>query len=334
MKAWFIDADSGDNPLYTAEIEAPALDRQAVRIAVRAFGINRADLLQRQGRYPPPPGFDPLRAGLEYAGEIVEIGADVTERKVGERVMGLIGGGAYAEQVVVHARETIPVPSGFDWIQAAAIPEAFATAYRALFLEAGLRTGQRVLIRGATSGVGQAGLQLASVLGARTIAVGRSADRLEALNARFADAGFEHAATWSLTDTGSGVAEQVQSEFGGADVVMDFVGGSVLNDNLDALVEEGIQIQIGVMGSSATELHVGKILGRRLTLRGMTMRSLPIERKIEVARWFEARLVPLFEAGRLVPMVDRVFGFDEVNEAQAVMASGEHLGRIVVTVWR
>lgn len=332
MKAWFIDKDSGDNPLYSAEIEAPALDRQSVRVAVHGFGINRADLLQRQGRYPPPLGFDPLRPGLEYAGEIIEVGADVNGRAVGDCVMGLIGGGAYAEQVIVHERETIPIPHGLGWAEAAAVPEAFATAYRALFLEAGLCAGQRVLVRGATSGVGQAGLQLISTLGARAIAVSRSADRLDALDARFADAGFDRAAEWSLSDTGSGVADEVQARIGGADIVLDFVGGPVLNDNLDALVKEGIQIQIGLIGGPSTDIDMGKILGRWLTIRGMTMRSLPIERKIAVARWFEARLVPLFEAGRLVPMVDRVFGFDQVNEAQAVMAAGEHLGRLVVTV--
>ncbi|WP_111746508.1 NAD(P)H-quinone oxidoreductase [Salinisphaera orenii] len=332
MKAWFIDAESADNPLYIDEIEEPTLDRQSVRVAVRAFSINRADLLQRQGRYPPPPGFDPLRPGIEYAGEVVEIGQDVTERAIGDRVMGLIGGGAYADQVVVHARETIAVPEGFEWAQAAAVPEAFATAYRALFLEGGVCPGQWALIRGATSGVGQAGLQLLYALGVRVIATSRTSERLKDLDARFVDAGFERAATWALTDGDEGVAEAVQSEIGGADVVMDFVGGAALNDNLDALVAEGTQVQVGVIGGGATDFDVGKMLARRLTLRGMTMRSLPIERKIAVARWFESRLVPLFEAGRLVPMIDQVFDFNALNEAQAEMAAGQHLGRIVVTV--
>lgn len=331
MKAWFINADNRNSPLYCADIAEPALDRQSVRVAVHAFGINRADLLQRQGRYPPPPGFDPLRPGLEYAGEIVEVGPDVTERQPGDRVMGLIGGGAYAHQVVVHERETIPVPANFDWSQAAAVPEAFATAYRALFLEGGLCPGQWSLVRGATSGVGQAGLQLIQVLGARAIATSRSDNRLKDLDARFVEAGFDRAAAWTLTDGGDGIAAEVQAAIGGADVVMDFVGGPAINDNLDALVDEGTQVQVGVIGGGTSEFDVSKILRRRLTLRGMTMRSLPLERKIGVAQWFSQRLVPLFESGRLVPMIDKVFGFDEVNEAQAVMAAGQHLGRIVVT---
>lgn len=331
MKAWFIDSHDSDNPLYCAEQADPALDTQSVRVAVRAFGVNRADLLQRQGRYPPPAGFDADRPGLEYAGEVVETGSGVSERSIGDSVMGLIGGGAYADQIVVQERETMTVPSNLDWPQAAAIPEAFATAYRALFLEGGLCPGQWAIIRGATSGVGQAGLQLAQVLGSNAIATSRSSQRLQALDDRFVAAGFKQAAALSLPDTDDGIAARVQSEIGGADVVMDFVGGPALNDNLDALVNEGCQIQVGVIGGQTAELAVGKILQRRLQLRGMTMRSLPLEQKITVARWFSQRLVPLFEAGQLVPMVDQVFDFNDVNQAQDTMAAGHHLGRIVVS---
>lgn len=332
MKAWFINANYRNEPLYCANIEERELDRQSVRVKVHAFGINRADLLQRKGRYPPPPGFDPLRPGLEYAGEIVEVGLDVNERQPGDRVMGLIGGGAYASQVVVHERETIPVPAGFDWPEAAAVIEAFATAYRALFLEGGLCPGQWALVRGATSGVGQAGLQLIQALGAQAIATSRSDQRLKDLDRRFVEAGFDRAATWCLTDDGiDGIAADVQAEIGGVNIVMDFVGGPAINDNLDALVNEGTQVQVGVIGGGASEFDVSKILRRRLGLRGMTMRSLPLEHKIGVAQWFTQRLVPLFESGKLIPMIDRVFGFNEVNEAQTVMASGKHLGRIVVT---
>ena len=184
MRAWLIEEPGAPEALQLGELDTPKPGPQEVRVDIRAIGINRADLIQRKGGYPPPKGFDPRCPGLEYAGEVVEVGDRVIGRRVGDRVMGLIGGAAYAEQLVTHERDTLDIPAHYDYAQAAAIPEAFLTAYRALFLVGELAPGQWALVRGATSGVGQAGLQLIRPLGARSIATSRSQARLDDLDAR------------------------------------------------------------------------------------------------------------------------------------------------------
>lgn len=330
MRAWFIDETDAARPLVLEETEAPRPGIGEVLVDVQAVGVNRADLLQRKGAYPPPAGFDPRRPGLEYAGVVAAVGERVSLRKVSEPVMGLIGGGAYAEQIVVHERETITPPEGLNPAHAAALPEAFLTAYRGLYLEAKLVPGQWALVRGATSSVGMAALQLIHALGSRAIATSRSQARLDVLNARFHELGLGAAFDLGVVDGAQGVAEQVVEQTGGAHLVLDFVGASVLKDNLAALRDEGRQVQIGVMGGMDTKLNMGQLLMRRLSIMAMTMRSLPLERRIAMARLFEERLLPLFEAGRLQPMVDRSFAFEQANEAHAAMQSGKHLGKLVL----
>lgn len=330
MRAWLIDDKDDSRKLVLEDIKAPKPGPDEVLVDVRAIGINRADIMQRQGAYPPPKGFDPLRPGLEYAGEVAAVGKRVNSRKVGDPVMGLIGGGAYAEQIVVHERETMTPPAHYDYAYAGAVPEAFLTAYRGLFLEGGLAPGQWALVRGATSGVGVAALQLIAALGSRSIATSRGQERLDELSARFKSLGLGPAFDLGAVDGENGVAERVQNQAGGAHVVLDFVGASVLEDNLAALRDEGRQVQIGIMGGAKTELNMGTLLMRRLSLVAMTMRSLPVERRIAMARLFDDRLRPLFEAGRLRPLVDQTFDFTQANEAHAAMEAGSHLGKLVL----
>lgn len=330
MRAWLIEEPGAPEALQLGELETPKPGPQEVRVDIRAIGINRADLIQRKGGYPPPKGFDPRCPGLEYAGEVVEVGERVTGRRVGDRVMGLIGGAAYAEQLVTHERDTLDIPAHYDYAQAAAIPEAFLTAYRALFLVGELAPGQWALVRGATSGVGQAGLQLIRTLGARSIATSRSQARLDDLDARLRALGHDRGFDLGLVDGDDGVAEQVHAETGGAHVIMDFVGGPALKDNLEALRDEGRQVQVGVIGGPKTEINMGKLLMRRLSVMAMTMRSLPIERKILLAQLFNDRLRPLFESGRLRPVLDRTFDFTEAVEAHRTMEEGEHAGKLVL----
>lgn len=330
MRAWLIDDKNDSRKLVLDDIKAPKPGPDEVLVNVRAVGINRADILQRQGAYPPPKGFDPRRPGLEYAGEVAAVGKRVNMRKVGDAVMGLIGGGAYAEQIVVHERETLAQPAHYDHASAAAVPEAFLTAYRGLFLEGALAPGQWALVRGATSGVGVAALQLIAALGSRSIATSRGQARLDELSTRFKSLGLGPAFDLAAVDGDNGVAERVQHQTGGAHVVLDFVGASALEDNLAALRDEGRQVQIGIMGGAKTELNMGTLLMRRLSLVAMTMRSLPLERRIDMARVFDDRLRPLFEAGRLRPMVDQTFDFEHANEAHAAMESGSHLGKLVL----
>lgn len=324
MRTWLVEQPGDAEALQLADVARPEPGPEEVRVELRAIGINRADILQRLGYYPPPPGFDPRVPGLEYAGVVSAVGARVRDRAVGDAVMGLVGGGAYAQQIVTHERETLSVPKGVAFTDAAAIPEAFLTAYRGVFLQGGLEAGQWCLVRGATSGVGQAALQLIRALGARSIATSRGQERLDGLTAIGFDLG--------LVDGEDGVAKAVQEHTGGAHVVLDFVGASVLADNLAALRPEGVQVMIGLMGGTKTQINLGAMLMRRLQLRAMTMRSLPLERKIALAQLFDDRLLPLFEAGALRPTVDRVFAFDEAVAAHQHMESGAHSGKLVLTL--
>lgn len=330
MRAWLVDNPGDAEALQLGDLKTPKPGPEEVLVDVRGVGINRADVLQRKGGYPPPPGFDPRCPGLEYAGEIVAVGKRVVSRAVGDSVMGLIGGGAYAEKVVVHERDTLTIPAYYDYAQAAAMPEAFLTAYRALYIAGGLQAGQWVLIRGATSGVGQAALQLAQALGARTIATSRHQKRLDDLSERFKALGLVQAFDVGLVDDEAGIAPAVQERTGGAHLIVDFVGAPVLADNMAALRDEGRQVQVGIMGGAKTEINMGQLLMRRLSLIAMTMRSLPIERKIELAQIFNDRLLPLFESGRLRPVLDQTFDFSQAVEAHRAMEAGEHLGKLVL----
>ena len=330
MRAWLVEEPGEPEAMKLGELPDPTPGPQEVLVDIKAIGINRADVIQRKGGYPPPKGFDPRCPGLEYAGEVVAVGERVISRKVGDSVMGLIGGAAYAEQLVTHERDTLTIPQHYDWAQAAAMPEAFLTSYRALFLEGNLAPGQWALVRGATSGVGQAGLQLIQALGSRSIATSRSQPRLDELDARFKSMGFERGFDLGLLDGEAGVAEQVQDATGGAHVILDFVGGSVLKDNMACLRDEGRQVQVGVIGGAKTEINMGTLLRRRLSLVGMTMRSLPLERKIILAQLFNDQLLPLFEAGKLKPVLDQTFSFEEAVEAHRAMEGGEHSGKLVL----
>jgi len=324
MRAWMIEQPGEADVMKLGKVDQLRPGPEEVRIEVHAIGINRADIAQRRGFYPPPPGFDARIPGLEYAGVVAETGDRVQGLAAGDAVMGLVGGGAYAEQLVVHERETLSVPAGLTMTDAAAIPEAFMTAWRALFLEAGLASGQWCLVRGATSGVGQAALQLIRALGARSIATSRRQERLDMLS----DIGFD----LGLVDGDRGVAEAVHEHTGGAHVVLDFVGAAALADNLASLREDGTQVLIGLMGGRRAQIDLGAVLMRRQRLVAMTMRSLPLERKILLARKFNDRLLPLFEGGKLVPRVDRVFDFEDAVEAHRLMESGAHLGKLILSV--
>lgn len=330
MKAWLVEQSGGPEALQLGEIDAPTPGPGEVLVDIRAVGINRADLLQRLGHYPPPAGFDSRCPGLEYAGEVIAVGERVWSRRIGDRIMGLIGGGAYAEQLVTHERDTLTIPRHYEFASAAAIPEAFLTAYRALFLVAGLAPGQWALVRGATSSVGQAGLQLIHALGARSIATSRSQSRLNDIETRFKALGLDRGFDRGIRDSDEGVAEIVRERTRGAHVVMDFVGAPALADNLKALRDEGCQVQVGVIGGRATQLDMGQLLMRRLTITAMTMRSLPIEQKIMLAQQFNDRLLPLFETGKLRPVLDRTFAFDDAVEAHRTMEAGEHVGKLVL----
>jgi NADPH:quinone reductase len=292
-----------------------------VRVAVRAAGLNRADLMQLAGRYPAPPGSPPDIPGLEFAGIVERCGSAVRDWKAGDRVMGIVGGGAMSTHLVVHERELLEIPAGLAMSQAAAIPEVFLTAYDALFEIAGLSAGQRVLIHAVGSGVGTAALQLAKLTGAIAIGTTRSSSKLE----RARTLGLEHGL---LAGDPPRFGAEVHERWGGADVILDTVGASYLAENVRALAPRGRMVCLATLGGATGELPLGALLGKRARIEGSVLRARRLEEKAGLARRF-AKLIPAFEAGALRPVVERVFSFEQAAEAFATLERNEAFGKLV-----
>ncbi|HJL19231.1 MAG TPA: NAD(P)H-quinone oxidoreductase [Sandaracinaceae bacterium LLY-WYZ-13_1] len=297
-----------------------------ILVEVAGAGLNRADLLQRRGLYPAPPGAPSDVPGLEYAGRVAAVGDGVSLFSTGDDVMGIVPGGAMATHLVVHEREAIGVPDGLAISHAAAIPEAFLTAYDALFAQAELAAGEQVLIHAVASGVGTAALQLARLAGARPLGTSRSAWKLE----RCAPLGLMD----GLCVTEKAFADEVLERTGGrgVDVVLDLVGAGYLRENLSALAPRGRMVVIGLLGGIHGELPLGVLMKKRLRLMGSTLRARPIEEKAALARRFADRVAPLFDAdGPLTPVVDRVMPMSEIQDAHALMERNETVGKVVMT---
>ncbi|MCI0572421.1 MAG: NAD(P)H-quinone oxidoreductase [Myxococcaceae bacterium] len=325
MRAYCIRGAGGPEVLKLEERPAPRPGPEEVRVRVRAAALNRADLLQMRGYYAPPPGVPVDIPGLEYAGEVVEVGARVTGLSPGAHVMGLVGGGAFAEELVTHERETLPVPPGLTLAQAAAIPEAFLTAHDALFLQGGLRGTERVLIHAVTSGVGSAAAQLAAAAGATVVGTGRS----EAKLARAAAWGVHHVV--HVTSGPPTFAAAVRERVGAVDVVLDLVGGPYLPETLEALAPRARYLLVGLLAGPVAELPLRTLLNRRVTLTGTVLRSRPLEEKIALARDFERTALPRFASGQLAPVVDSILPMEELPRAAARMASDDTVGKLVLT---
>lgn len=324
MKAVIIARPGGPEVLEVQERPMPEPGLGQIRVRVRASALNRADLMQREGKYPVPPGVSAEISGMEYAGEVDKLGPSATLWKVGDRVMGIVGGGGHAEYLCVHEREAIPVPKAMSWEDAAAIPEVFLTAYDALFTRLALRTGETVLIHAVGSGVGTAALQIARVAGARVVGTARTAAKLE----RAKKLGLDVAIDASRGDW----AAQVEAAIGAAGVhaVVDLVGGNYLEGNMRVLVSCGRIVVVGLTAGRTAPFDMGVLLAKRLTIVGTTLRSRSLEEKITVARDLSEHIVPLFDAGRLKPVVDRVFPFAEIRAAHELMESNQTFGKIVL----
>jgi len=314
-------------------LEALHIDRVSVDdpgpgqilVEVAAAGLNRADLLQRRGLYPAPPGAPKDVPGLEYAGRVAAVGDGVRSLEIGDPVMGIVGGGAMATHLVVHEREAIRVPEGLALTHAAAIPEAFLTAYDALFEQAGLTSGERVLIHAVASGVGTAALQLARLAGARALGTSRTEDKLD----RCAELGLAE----GLHVTEGLFAEEVKerTDGRGVDVVLDLVGAAYLAENLASLAPLGRMVVIGLLGGAEAELPLGTLMKKRLRVLGSVLRTRPLEEKAILAQRFAARVAPLFAAdGPLSAVVDDVMPMAEVREAHARMERNETFGKLVL----
>ena len=324
MRAVVVTAAGGPEVLVHQDRPMPEPGVGQIRVRVHASALNRADLLQRRGRYPSPPGAPADVSGLEYAGEVHAAGPDASLWPAGSRVMGIVGGGGHAEYVCVHEREAIRLPDELTWEQGAAIPEVFLTAYDALFLQLGLGVGQRVLIHAVGSGVGTAALQLAAAAGATTIGTSRSTAKLERARAL----GLHIA----IDASGGRWADEVQAATGGAGVhaVLDLVGGAYFADSLRVMAPRGKLIVVGLTAGSRSEIDLGTVLGRRLHIMGTVLRSRALEEKIALARAFSDAVLPMFEARRIHPVIDRVYPFEEVREAHRYLESNESFGKVVL----
>ena len=298
-------------------------------VEVAAAGLNRADTLQRRGFYPAPPGVPANVPGLEFAGTVAQLGPDVSGFAVGDRVMGIVGGGGMASHLVVHAREAIRVPEAMSLTDAAAVPEVFLTAYDALFAQAGLTMGQSVLLHSIGSGVGTAALQLARAVSARPLGTSRTQDKLE----RCRELGL--APGDGILVTEKRFAAQVLERTGGrgADVILDTVGAAYLGENLNALAGQGTLVVIGLMGGASAELALGALLQRRARVVGSVLRSRPLEEKAALAQAFSREVLPLLERGVVKPVVDSVLPMADVREAHRRMEQNDTFGKIVLS-WR
>lgn len=327
MRAVVLDSHGGLDVLHVRETPDPVAGPDEVLVRVAATALNRADLLQREGRYPQPGAKPAVEIpGLEFAGVVESAGARVTTVRAGDRVMGLLAGGGYAEKVVSHERLLLPVPDAMSLEEAASIPEVFFTAYDALFPQAGCALGDRVLVHAGGSGVGIAAIQLAVAAGATVIVTLGSVEKGERAKALGASVAIDY--------HDGGFAERVLRETGGqgADIILDFVGAPYLEENLKAAALGGRIVFIGTMGGAVGAINLGVVMGKRLRLHGTTLRSRQLEAKIALTQAFAAHALPLFRAGRIRPVVDSTFGLDEVAAAHEYMAANLNFGKIVLRV--
>lgn len=324
MKAVVITKPGAPEVLQVLERPKPEPVGEQVRVRVLAAGVNRADIMQRMGRYPAPSSAPADIPGLEFAGVVDATGSLVHSWKPGQRVFGIVGGGAYAEYLLTHERLLAEIPENLDFVDAAAVPEVFMTAHDALFTQAEMAAGERVLVHATGSGVGTAAVQLVRAVNGTSYGTARSAEKLE--RAR------EYGLDVALPLPDFIPALQKATGNAGVNIVIDFVGAPYLDQNLAALAPLGRLVQVGTMGGATAELNLGMMMGKRLRLIGTVLRARPIEEKVMVTRRFVEQVVPLLAKGVVRPVVDKVFPLDQAAEAQAYMESNASFGKIVLKV--
>ena len=320
-----IAAPGGPEQLKPAQRPVPRPGDEEVLVRVAAAGVNRPDVMQRQGRYPPPPGASDL-PGLEIAGEIVALGARVAGLSVGDKVAALLPGGGYAQYAVAAATLCLPVPSGISMVEAAAIPETFFTVWTNLFDRGRCKAGDTVLVHGGTSGIGTAAIQLAAAWGARVFATAGSEHKARACERLGAVRGINY----RTEDFVEVMRAETQGK--GVDITLDMVAGSYVARNLDIAALEGRVVVIYLLGGSRAEINMGLILTKRLTLTGSTLRSRTVAQKAVVADAVLKNVWPLLAAGRVRPVIHATFPLAEAGEAHRLMETSNHIGKIVLTV--
>lgn len=320
-----IAIEGGKGPaqaLKAVTAERPEPGPGQVLIKVAAAGVNRPDLLQRMGFYPPPPGAPPT-LGLEVAGEVAALGEGAGRWKLGDKVCALLGGGGYAEYAVVDARHALPIPGDLDLVHAAALPETVFTVFANVFEHGALKAGETLLVHGGTSGIGTTAIAMAKAAGAKVIATGRGADK----KAKALELGADIAIDAKAEDFA-----QVVKAAGGADVILDMVGASYFEKNLDALNTGGRIVYIASLGGSTLEVPVMKIMQKRAVITGSTLRPRSADEKARLAAEIERVVWPWVAAGKVKPIVDATFPLAEAAQAHAHLEAGEHVGKVVLTV--
>ena len=328
MRAVVITTPGGPEVLEVRDVPRPTPSADEVLVRVRASALNRADLLQRRGRYPAPPGWPADIPGIEFAGEIAEIGSAVRDWREGDRVFGLVGGGAQAEYLVTHACTIARVPEALPWREAGAVPEAFITAHDALITQAELRPSERVLIHAVGSGVGLAAVQLVRAVGAIPYGTSRTREKI----ARAREYGLEDGVV--LGAELSPLVERARAWSGGTgmDVVLELVGGNYVPASLATLATRGRLILIGTMAGGSSEIDLGLVLRKRLHIIGTALRARPLDEKIAATRAFATQVVPLLARGVVRAVVDSVFPIEKIRAAHERLESNETFGKVVVTI--
>jgi NADPH:quinone reductase len=329
MRAVTIVSHGGVDALEVREVERPAdavADR--VRVRVRAAALNRADVLQRMGRYPAPPGAVQNIPGLEFAGEVDQVGREVRLWKPGQRVFGITAGGAQAEYVVVPESTLVEIPDNLGWAEAAAVPEVFITAHDALFTQAGLEMGERLLVHAAGSGVGTAAIQLAHAAGATVYGTSRTPDKLD----KARPYGLNRAVAVGDDPARASAAVREWTNGAGVHVILDLVGGPYLAANLDALAPQGRLMLVGTTAGASAQLDLGIVMGKRLRLTGTVLRARSVEEKACATRRFSVHVRPLLARGVVRPVIDKVYTMDEVREAHERLESNASFGKVVLMI--
>lgn len=324
MQQVIITEPGGVEKLVFETVAVPTAKADEVLVKVHAFGINRPDILQRQGLYPMPKGVTPV-PGLEVAGIVESIGSDVTKFKVGDKVCGLTNGGGYAEYCVVPESQTLTIPEGVSFTQAAAIPETFFTVWANVFQMGKAKAGETVLVHGGASGIGTTALMLCKSLGIKTFATVGTDEKVAAIS------DLTTAINYKTQDFEQVINEQTDN--GGVDVILDMVGAPYLERNLNLLRRDGRLVYIAFLGGrKAKEINLGHIMMKRLTITGSTMRARTTAEKAEIAQGLQETVAPLWAKDECLPMIYKTFKFDQIQEAHAAMDTGEHVGKIVVEI--
>ena len=331
MRAVVITKHGGVEGIGVQEVEPPPPPASTeVRVRVHAAGLNRSDILQRQGHYPPPPGYPANIPGLEFAGAVGAIGEDVRYWKPGDRVLGITGGGAQAELVVVPAITLARVPAELTWTEAGAMPEIFITAHDALFTRARLRTGERVLIHAVASGVGTAAIQLAHAAGATVFGTSRTADKLKQLHDLKLGLDRSVAVGCDPAQFVSSIEDWTESK--GVDVIIDLVGGNYFPANLQALAVCGRMVSVGTTAGVRSEIDLGLLMRKRASVIGTVLRARSIEEKATAIKLFAHDVLPLVNRGALRPVIDRAYPIEEIRDAHKRLEANASIGKIVLTL--